>query len=197
MNYLAHAFLSFHQPELLTGNMISDFVKGKKKLMFSPGIQKGIELHRAIDTFTDQHPVTASAKSGFKPVYGLYAGAFIDIVYDHFLAKDPDRFPTENNLQAFAEETYTFLQPFEPVFPEKFRRMFPYMRSQNWLFHYRFPEGIRNSFHGLVRRAAYMHDAAPAFEIFTNRYEELKMAYENFFPDLFAFTKEKSWSLLK
>ena len=31
MNYLAHAYLSFNDPEILVGNMISDFVKGKKK----------------------------------------------------------------------------------------------------------------------------------------------------------------------
>jgi acyl carrier protein phosphodiesterase len=35
MNYLAHAYLSFNEPEILTGNMISDFVKGKKKFEFS------------------------------------------------------------------------------------------------------------------------------------------------------------------
>jgi acyl carrier protein phosphodiesterase len=29
MNYLAHAVLSFQQPDILTGNMISDFVKGR------------------------------------------------------------------------------------------------------------------------------------------------------------------------
>ena len=30
MNYLAHAYLSFGYSELLVGNLISDFVKGKK-----------------------------------------------------------------------------------------------------------------------------------------------------------------------
>jgi len=88
LNYLAHAYLSFDQPEIIVGNLISDFVKGKKKFDYPPGIQKGIALHRAIDTFTDSHPATKEAKEVFRPHYRLYAGAFIDVAYDHFLAND-------------------------------------------------------------------------------------------------------------
>ena len=62
MNYLAHAYLSFNRPGILVGNMISDFVKGKKKYDYPPDILSGIDLHRAIDDFTDMHPVTKSAK---------------------------------------------------------------------------------------------------------------------------------------
>jgi acyl carrier protein phosphodiesterase len=53
MNYLAHAYLSFGIPEITLGNLISDFVKGKKKNDYPAAIQRGIMLHRAIDTFTD------------------------------------------------------------------------------------------------------------------------------------------------
>ena len=42
--------------------MISDFVKGKKQFDYPINIQKGIQLHRAIDTFTDQHHATKAAK---------------------------------------------------------------------------------------------------------------------------------------
>ena len=61
MNYLAHAYRSFHLPDILVGNMISDFVKGKKKYEYSEGILKGIDLHRSIDTFTDEHEATKQA----------------------------------------------------------------------------------------------------------------------------------------
>ena len=88
MNFLAHAQLSFHQPEILVGNMISDFVKGKKQYDFSPGIQQGIKLHRAIDQFTDTHPVTKELKQYFRLSYGLYAGVFTDVMYDYFLANE-------------------------------------------------------------------------------------------------------------
>src|SRR6202008_4422095 len=100
MNFLAHAYLSFDQPEILVGNMISDFVKGKKKFDYPANIQKGIALHRFIDSFTDEHEATKEAKEVFRPAYRLYSGAFVDVVYDHFLATDENEF-TEDSLLSF------------------------------------------------------------------------------------------------
>ncbi len=191
MNYLAHAYLSFGIPEIAVGNLISDFVKGKKKLDYPTGIQKGITLHRAIDTFTDSHEITRQAKVFFKPAYGLYAGALTDVVYDHFLAIDPHEFPEEGGgLNTFAQKTYEQLAPFQALFPERFARMFPYMRSQNWLYNYRYKQGIFNSFTGVSRRAAYMAPPEMACQIFEDHYQELEACYALFFPALkdFAFT---------
>src|ERR1044072_1885639 len=116
MNYLAHAWLSFHKPEILAGNMISDFVKGKKRFEFSAGIQQGIMLHRSIDTFTDAHAATKTAKQYFKPAVGLYAGAFVDVAYDHFLARDKNEF-TEQSLLRFSQEVYAVLNEYYTVLP--------------------------------------------------------------------------------
>ena len=103
--------------------MISDFVKGKKKFDYPAGIQKGIMLHRAIDTFTDTHPATQEAKQFFRPQYRLYAGAFIDVVYDHFLATDINQFADAESLQSFSEKTYSHLFDNFDVLPENFQRI--------------------------------------------------------------------------
>lgn len=190
MNYLAHAWLSFQLPEILVGNMISDYVKGKKKFDYSPGIQQGMDLHRAIDTFTDEHPVTKKAKEIFRPHYRLYAGAFIDVVYDHYLATDHSIFSDES-LQAFAKETYETLEPYSAVFPERFAMIFPYMRTQNWLYNYRERWGIEKSLHGVVRRAAYLTESATAFALFEEHYNELQNCYDEFFPELLVFVQSK------
>jgi acyl carrier protein phosphodiesterase len=186
MNYLAHAYLSFGDPDILAGNMISDFVKGKKKYEYSVRIQMGITLHRKIDEYTDSHPATRQAKEFLKQTAGPYSGAFVDILYDHFLANDPYEFE-EGALADFADNTYLLLEPFQRDFPEKFQRFFYYMRTQNWLLNYRSTEGIHNSFRGLCHRAKYIHDAEPVFEAFLIHYEELKMAYEFFFPHVKTF----------
>jgi acyl carrier protein phosphodiesterase len=189
MNYLAHAYLSFNQPEILVGNMISDFVKGKKKFDYSLNIQKGIDLHRAIDTFTDYHEATQVAKLIFRPAYRLYSGAFIDIVYDHFLANDTQMFNDEKALLRFSTESYDTMHQLQQFFPARFAMMFPYMQKQNWLFNYKYREGIRNSFEGLVRRAQFMQESKTAFMLFEKHHEELRICYNNFFPSLkkFAF----------
>src|SRR6266481_7624004 len=119
MNYLAHAYLSFDHEEILVGNLISDFVKDKKKFNYPGGIQKGITLHRAIDTFTDTHEATRLAKNIFRPSYRLYSGAFVDVVYDHFLATDTNEF-REEGLQNFSEKVYNVLDRHINYLPEPF-----------------------------------------------------------------------------
>jgi acyl carrier protein phosphodiesterase len=189
MNLLAHAWLSFHQPEILVGNMISDYIKGNKKLAFSAAIQRGIMLHRAIDNFTDIHPVTSIAKQYFRPAYRLYAGAFVDVVYDHFLANDRIEFKDNEALEIFAQFAYTSLQAHQGILPDKFARTVPYLVAQNWLYHYQFKEGIEKSFGGLVRRAAYLEESDIAYSIFLEHYNQLEQLYVQFFPELKAFSK--------
>jgi acyl carrier protein phosphodiesterase len=190
MNYLAHAFLSFNDTDILAGNMISDFIKGKKKFDYPDRIRMGITLHRKIDEYTDSHPATRQAKQFLKTTAGLYAGSFVDIIYDHFLANDSYEFK-EGALSAFTQETYARLDLNEKWFPEKFKKFFFYMRMQDWLLNYRTTRGIHNSFEGLCRRAKYIDDPEPVFEAFIEHYEELKMAYEYFFPHVktFAFNE--------
>ena len=186
MNYLAHAYLSFNKPEILAGNMISDFVKGKKKFDYAAGIQAGIQLHREIDQFTDTHPATRAGKEVFRKDYRLYAGAFMDVVYDHFLAIDKQAFP-EESLLPFTTRTYTTLEQFIPQAPESFQKMFPYMKQHNWLYNYQFTAGIEKSMAGLVRRSAWLSDSDTAFKIFNEQYADLQQCYNQFFPELKAF----------
>lgn len=183
MNYLAHAFLSFGDPEILVGNMISDFVKGKKQYDYPERIQKGIKLHRLIDTFTDTHSSTRSAKELLKPAVGAYSGAFIDVVYDHFLAIDQTIY-SEKEWLHFADRTYQSLHKNEAHLPERFAKMLPYMSSQNWLYNYRFPWGIDRSFEGVARRATYLTHNNTAFHLFETNYDQFQEAYDNFFPDV-------------
>jgi acyl carrier protein phosphodiesterase len=191
MNYLAHAFLSFNNPDILAGNMISDYVKGKKQFAYPLYIQKGIQLHRLIDNFTDNHLATARAKKFFRPQYRLYSGAFVDIVYDHFLALDQKQFEEYNGLESFTFISYKYLDINIPNFPFLFQKMYPYMKAQNWLYNYRLKEGIHKSFGGLVHRAAYLSEWEVAFKIFNENYLKLQSCYEDFFPELKEYTLEK------
>ena len=190
MNYLAHAYLSFNDPEILVGNMISDFVKGKQKEAYPPNIKKGIMLHRAIDAFTDTHQATAKAKEFFRPYYRLYAGAFVDIVYDHFLANDFFVF-SETELAAFSQKTYSTLDKFHGILPERFSTMLWHMKQHDWLFNYKYSWGIENSFRGLTHRAQYINDSKAAFEVFEKNYLALQDCYIEFMPDITRYTKEQ------
>lgn len=194
MNYLAHAYLSFDHEEILVGNLISDFVKGKNKFDYPEGIQKGIMLHRAIDNFTDTHEATRLAKNIFRPHYRLYSGAFVDVVYDHFLATDADEF-SEETLRNFSERVYSTLDQYIEYLPLRFSRMFPYMKLQNWLYNYHSRQGTELSFAGLVRRAMYIDESETAALLFEQHYKTLREYYKMFFPDLKSFAYKMYWDL--
>lgn len=190
MNYLAHAYLSFDDPEVLTGNLISDFVKGKKKYDYRPGILKGINLHRAIDEYTDSHPVNKEAAALFKPAYGLYGAAFLDVAYDHFLALQLAA-AGQDAFEKFTFKVYEDVGSFSSELPGTFNNIFPYMCRHNWLYNYQFSFGIQNSFEGLAHRAKYISEGQTAYQIFEKNYETLQSAYQAFFPALRDFSLAK------
>ena len=170
--------------------MASDFVKGKAKFTYPAMVQNGIMLHRMIDTFTDSHAVTKIAAKLFKPFVGLYAGAFMDVVYDHFLATDLHVF-TPTSLQLFAQHTYGVLDNNVAILPTRFAAMLPYMQQQNWLYNYSNVGGINKSFAGLARRAAYLNSSEAVFEAFMVNYNQLQEHYQAFFPAVKTYAFEQ------
>lgn len=188
MNFLAHAVLSFDVPETLFGQMISDFVKGRKQYDYPAAIGHGIRLHRQIDTFTDEHHIVKEAKEIFRPAYRLYSGAFIDICFDHFLATDPAEFKA-GSLFTFSQQVYHQLDRHKAWMPASFEALYPYMKTQNWLLGYAEPTGMYRSFRGLVQRSAYMTSSETANELFDLHYGQLKKYYESFWPELKTFVR--------
>lgn len=192
MNYLAHAYLSFEHPGLLTGNMIADHVKGNIDATALPeAIRRGVRLHRRIDEFTDRHPATQRAKIWFREDYHLYAGPILDCLYDHFLANDPRHFTSEAALRQFTLDTYRQLEAYSDHFPDGFAAYFPYMREHNWLFNYRNLGGMQKSLNGLCRRARFMPAADKAYELFITHYYALNQSYFELMDDLVPFVKRE------
>ena len=109
MNFLAHTYLSGCNEEIIVGNFMGDYVKGKNYQLFPEMVKKGILIHRDIDTFTDTHPITRKGKQRISARYHKYAGIIIDIFYDHFLASMWDRF-SDLPLNDFVSRTYDLLK---------------------------------------------------------------------------------------
>jgi acyl carrier protein phosphodiesterase len=195
MNFLAHARLSFGEKEILVGNMISDFVKGRAQYDFIPGIRKGIIHHRLIDDFTDTHAAVKKAKEIFRADYRLYSSPIVDIVFDHFVAKDDGLF--ENGLEAFTKNVYEILEDYATHLPERFIPVFGYMKTENWLFRYQQKTGIEKSIRGLVRRASFLEDSGRAIQLFHLHYNELQTCYGEFIEDVKQFAKQQLRVLLQ
>ena len=170
--------------------MISDHVKGKKQFDYPDDIQKGIQLHRLIDNFTDAHEAVQEAKKIFRPDYRLYSGAIVDVVFDHFLATDETVF-TEHSLFEFSSGVYARLEEQEEWFPEKFKRMFPHMKTNNWLFNYRTKWGTGRSLGGLVHRSRYLSESETALRLFEVHYATLKDCYRYFWSFVLPFARHR------
>ncbi len=185
MNLLAHSFLSFTD-EQIVGNIIGDFIKNKEKKKFSEGIQQGILLHRAIDAFTDVHPAVQDAKKIFHPIARLYSGAFVDVVFDYFLAHD-ENIKTEQEWRDFTAHVYKVLYKYENILPDNFRQVLPRMQQDNWLYNYRFDWGMEYSIKNVQNRAKFLDKNAPVYGFFQHNKKKLEKHYEKFFPDLQDF----------
>ena len=151
MNFLAHIYLSFNQPEITLGNFFADHIRGNKYKHFPEMIQKGILLHRAIDTFTDSHPIAKKSSKRLHKNYSHYSRVIVDIFYDHFLAKNWENY-SEISLEQFAENFYTLLEENYEILPLGPKRMMPYMLADNWLVNYANLEGISRVLNGMNRR---------------------------------------------
>lgn len=191
MNHLAHAYCSFLSPPIMVGNLISDFIKGKKQFDYPESIQQGIRLHRIIDTFTDFHPAVSEAKTVFRPAYRLYAGAFVDVSFDYFVANDDSLFPMEGSLAQFAQKTYSALEQYRAYIPQVAVAYFDRMKQQDWLFNYQFIWGIQKSFGGIVYRSRYLTDSETAGLLFEENIFKLKQCYQSFMPGLITKVEEE------
>ena len=151
MNYLAHIFLSEGQPNVMIGNFIADSIKGSKYSAYPSEIQKGILLHRQIDTMTDAHPAFRNSTKRLHKNYGHYSGIIVDIFYDHFLAKNWADY-SDVPLADYIQEFYKILRNNFDVLPANIQKMAPLMMDSNWLLSYANLEGIDRVLGGMNRR---------------------------------------------
>lgn len=188
MNFLAHSYLSFSE-EQLVGNMIADFVKNRDVARLPESIQKGIKLHRAIDSFTDAHPLIHEAKAPFRPLVRLYSGAFVDVAFDYFLANDT----TENSQREWQEHSqrvYAVLRRYEEFLPEVFKKVLDKMQQDDWLYNYRNEWGIEYSFRNVVNKAQFLDKTTNVFPAFLANKDFLREKYEIFFPEIKSFAQD-------
>lgn len=190
MNFLAHAYLSFNHEGILVGNFAADFIKGKDLHRFKPDIQTGILLHREIDTFTDSHYLVKAGQSYLRPKFRHYSTVITDIFFDYFLAKYWEKY-SEVTLEEFVKQTYQTLENHLQELPDAFREMFVWMKSQNWLLHYREIAGIQKALTGLSRRTSFDSKMNEAPEILLEKEAEFELIFFAFFRDLETFAREK------
>lgn len=190
MNFLAHIYLSGDNEGVTIGNFIADGIKGKRYQKYPQTIQKGILLHRAIDSYTDSHPTVRKSTKRLHENYGHYSGVIVDILYDHFLAKNWKNYH-DTPLEEYIEDFYQLLRNSYEVLPTRIKRMMPYMISDNWLLSYATIPGISKILTQMNVRTkgiSKMNFAVIELEEF---YDEFEAEFTSFFAELIAYSNNK------
>ena len=194
MNFLAHIYLSGEDQGITIGNFIADGIKGNKYLSYSEDLQKGILLHRSIDSFTDQHPIVRQSTKRLHKNHGHYSGVIVDVFYDHFLAKNWDSYH-HKPLNEYVSGFYKILETNQELLPHKIKSMMPIMISNNWLLRYTTVAGINTILEQMSRRVKYTNSINIASVDLKKYYKEFEQDFTDFFEELRAFTKHKIKSL--
>ncbi len=190
MNFLAHAYLSFGQEEILVGNFAADFVKGKELHRYRGDIKTGMLLHREIDAFTDSHPLVKAGQSYLRPRFRHYSTVITDIFFDYFLGKHWASF-SKIPLDVFVNQTHDIIDRHLDELPGSFGEMFYWMKKQNWLSHYGEIAGIQQTLSGLARRTVFDSKMDEATEVLLEKEGEFEVIFFAFFRELETFAREK------
>lgn len=194
MNFLAHIYLSGDNDFIKIGNFMADGIRGKHFEHFPEDVQKGIILHRFIDTYTDSHDIFRQSTKRLHEKYHHYAGVIVDIVYDHFLAKNWSKYSDEN-LEDFINRFYTSLHVNYDILTEKTQGLMPYMIERNWLLSYRTVEGIHQILSQMDRRSKNISKMQFASTELKEFYAEFEQEFTAFFEDIQKQSKQKLLSL--
>lgn len=190
MNFLAHIYLSHDDDEIKIGNFIADSIRGKKYKNYPLQIQRGILLHRHIDTFTDAHPTVRQSTKRLHENYSHYSGVIVDILYDHFLAKNWEIY-SDVPLATYVDDFYHLLEDNFEILPLNVQRLLPHMIHDNWLLSYASIEGIKKVLEGMNRRTQNRSKMNLAVVELQEFYDEFEAEFTSFFNELIEFSKQK------
>lgn len=190
MNFLAHIYLSGEDDFVKIGNFMADSIRGSQYLDYPNSLQKGILLHRHIDSFTDAHPIYRKSKHRLHEKYGHYSGVIMDIAYDHFLAKNWSKYSYEK-LEDYAADFYQLMQDNYEILTERTKGMLPYMIGRNWLVSYATIAGLEMILFQMdyrTKHRAHMQEAIVEIQDF---YSEFESEFFQFFEELVLSCQQK------
>lgn len=190
MNYLAHLYLSGEEDEVKIGNFIGDYVKGRDYENYPKLIKKGILLHRGIDDFTDRHPIVRKTKTVFQEKYRKYSGIIVDILFDHYLSRNWEKFSSEPLVQ-YIHGIHELLKANINMLPPPVQRFVPSFIEKNWIRAYQTLEGVELVLNRMSMRTSLPDNSHSAITGIQANYQLFDDNFNEYFPQLVEFVEKK------
>ncbi len=173
----------------MLGNFMADFITNKEVKLYSDKIQKGIKLHRMIDSFTDKHQAVRAGTARLRKIHGKYAPVVIDILYDNILARNWQLYD-DKPLEEFTQDTYLILYRRLPDLPENLRSRVPLMVADDFLLRYRDESGLRRALRSMDRRTKFNSNFEAAADQLLLEVELFDTEFNEFFPEVMALSSK-------
>lgn len=190
MNFLGHLYLSGYNTELMLGNFSGDFLKGNSYKAYPANFQKGVLLHRAIDSFTDTHPITRECKLYFSDKYQKYAGIVTDIIFDFFLIQSWELFSTDS-LYDFRQWVHNRLKENIEIMPTKAQKIIPNFIQKKWLETYATLNGIELVLSRMAVRTSLPAYSGHAMVVIKRHYNYFLNQFIDFYYDMIDYVNRK------
>ena len=183
MNYLAHVYLSRENIDLAIGNFIADNIKGNNYKKFNINWQKGILLHRFIDSYTDSHYIFREHSKLFFDSHRHYSRVLIDIFYDHFLAKNWKKY-SHISLENFEFDFCKSLAQNLNKFPNEMSNKIRFFIYQKWFTKYSSIKGLIYILEKMDNKTQYESKFVTSIEKFISFAPEMESQFFIFFDDM-------------
>jgi len=190
MNYLAHLYLSGESDEIKLGNFIGDFVKGNKYQHYPEMVSYGIQLHRSIDSFTDNHPDVKECIQLLKPGYGRFSGVVMDIFFDHFLAANWKDYSTVT-LRQFAKQAHSVFISNFMMLPLRVKQFLPFLIQHRRLESYAKKENLFHVLEIMSNRTSLPANSEWAMTMLYQEYDQFERLFRSFFAELMEYVERE------
>jgi acyl carrier protein phosphodiesterase len=176
MNFLGHLYLSQDHQELMHANLFGDFVKGKQFELYSPVVQKGVLLHRSIDTFIDTNEHVVNLMRELYHDLPKVSSVAIDLYFDHLLARNWDEFH-QVKLTDYLADFYATKPLNWEEYPENFQLFIGKLKAHQWMNHYPNFEGLAKACQGVASRISFENKLVEAPRVFLNMEQEITAVF--------------------
>jgi acyl carrier protein phosphodiesterase len=193
MNWLAHVLLSEPDIRFQLGNLLADVMKGTSREGMSEAFRRGRSLHRAIDAFTESHPVFVQSKQRLGS-RGRLRGV-VDLVYDHMLARNWPRFSSVD-LRGFVDGFYDAACTEIQTYPPEARRFLKTVVERDRLGLYAEPEELARALERIDLRLPETlkgrESAVAYFPRVMEKHREFESDFMMFFPEVISFVSGRA-----
>ena len=190
MNHFAHLVLSRPTIESTVGNLLGDFARGVDRERLPAPVRAGLDNHRAVDRFTDNHPMVMQLRRGFSAGRRRFAGIALDIYFDHLLMIHWNRFERRGQDELITE-FYDRMAKGRALMPgEDMRHVTQRMIDYDWFRSYRDIDAIAESLDRVAGRIRFQNEFNNAIEDLERNRDAIRDVFFEFYPQLQAHIDE-------